>query len=166
MANIFWYPINFQRKNILELTSIQIDFKIHIFKFYAIRIFDYQCNLFRFSIQSSTSFELSNTERRSGEFGARNLTDAVRTAVWIESGLWLHTQQRIESEACAGFFFLFQKNLRVNNLQSIKRHSFFNKMEQNLSLYEDALQFYLVISTDNGELSESMQFAREVCVFW
>lgn len=38
-------------------------------------------------------------------------------------------------------------------------------MEQNLSLYEDALQFYLVILTDDGELSESMQFAREVCVF-
>lgn len=37
-------------------------------------------------------------------------------------------------------------------------------MEQNLSLYEDALQFYLVISTDDGELSESMQFAREVCM--
>lgn len=38
-------------------------------------------------------------------------------------------------------------------------------MSQNLSLYEDALQFYLIISTDTGELSESMQFAREVSVF-
>lgn len=39
-------------------------------------------------------------------------------------------------------------------------------MSQNLSLYEDALQFYLVISTDTGELSESMQFAREVSVLY
>lgn len=35
-------------------------------------------------------------------------------------------------------------------------------MEQNLSLYEDALRFYLIIPTDSGELSETMQFAREV----
>lgn len=35
-------------------------------------------------------------------------------------------------------------------------------MSQNLSLYEDALQFYLIISIDTGELSENMQFAREV----
>lgn len=34
-------------------------------------------------------------------------------------------------------------------------------MEQNLSLYEDKLQFYLVYSKDN-ELSTHMQFAREV----
>lgn len=52
------------------------------------------------------------------------------------------------------------------SLKIDREHIFFcNKMEQNLSLYEDALQFYLVILTDDGELSESMQFAREVCVF-
>lgn len=35
-------------------------------------------------------------------------------------------------------------------------------MEQNLSLYEDALHFYLIISSDDGELSANMRFAREV----
>lgn len=38
-------------------------------------------------------------------------------------------------------------------------------MEPNLSLYEDALQFYLVITSDDGQLSDDMQFAREVFSF-
>lgn len=35
-------------------------------------------------------------------------------------------------------------------------------VEQNLSLYEDKLQFYLVYSPDDSQLSSHMQFAREV----
>lgn len=35
-------------------------------------------------------------------------------------------------------------------------------MEQNLSLYEDKLQFYLVYSPDESQLTSLMQFAREV----
>lgn len=75
LANIFWYPINFQGKIISKIAFIQIELKVILFKFYAIQ-YDH-IDLFRFKIQSSTSFELSNTERKSGEFGARNLTDAI-----------------------------------------------------------------------------------------
>lgn len=35
-------------------------------------------------------------------------------------------------------------------------------MEQNLSLYEDKLQFYMVRTTEDNQLSSHMQFAREV----
>lgn len=38
----------------------------------------------------------------------------------------------------------------------------YTKMDQNLSLYEDKLLFYLVCS-DESELTSHMQFAREVC---
>lgn len=34
--------------------------------------------------------------------------------------------------------------------------------EQNLSLYEDKLQFYLVYTIENSQFSTHMQFAREV----
>lgn len=35
-------------------------------------------------------------------------------------------------------------------------------MDQNQSLYEDKLQFYLIGSPDDSQLSEHMQFARQV----
>lgn len=38
----------------------------------------------------------------------------------------------------------------------------YTRMDQNLSLYEDKLLFYLVCS-EESELTSHMQFAREVC---
>lgn len=35
-------------------------------------------------------------------------------------------------------------------------------MEQNQSLYEDKLQFYLIGSPEDSQLSDHMQFARQV----
>lgn len=35
-------------------------------------------------------------------------------------------------------------------------------MDANLSLYEDKLQFYLIVSSDESQLSSHMQVAREV----
>lgn len=37
-------------------------------------------------------------------------------------------------------------------------------MEQNLSSYEDKLQFYLVYSSDKNKLSSEMLYARKVTI--
>lgn len=60
-------------------------------------------------------------------------------------------------------FFSFHSLTIIHS--NMEQHGVLSNMEQNLSLYEDSLHFYLVISSDNGELSENMQYAREVCMF-
>lgn len=76
-------PKSLERFNVFFFTFkiesiLRIELKTKLFKFYAIQ-YDHT-GLLRcvfFSLQSSTSFRTSKTERKCGELSARNLTDAV-----------------------------------------------------------------------------------------
>lgn len=84
--------------------------KAILFKFYAIqydRIWIISL-CFSLSVQSSTAFRTSKTERKCGELSARNLTDAVYCC--LNGKRFVSTTVNIESEASLGIFFsLFQK---------------------------------------------------------